>query len=41
MGAEVAPLSVAKDTVKLLHSRPLPLDLVRRITTEVVTHYRG
>ena len=41
MEAEVAPLRVAKDTVKLLHSRPLPLDLVRRITTEVVTHYRG
>ena len=39
--AEVAPLRVAKDSVKLLHSRPLPLDLVRRITVEVVTHYRG
>ena len=39
--AEVAPLRVAKDSVKLLHSRPLPLDLVRRITAEVVIHYRG
>jgi len=27
--------------VKLVHSRPLPLDLVTRITTEVVDHYRG
>jgi hypothetical protein len=27
--------------VKLVHSRPLPLDLVKRITAEVVSHYRG
>jgi len=39
--AEVAPLRTAKDSVKLVHSRPLPLDLVTRITTEVVDHYRG
>jgi uncharacterized protein YdhG (YjbR/CyaY superfamily) len=39
--AEVAPLRTAKDTVKLVHSRPLPLDLVARITAEVVSHYRG
>ncbi|HEY3338208.1 MAG TPA: hypothetical protein VGK18_06870 [Propionicimonas sp.] len=39
--AEVAPLRTAKDTVKLLHSRPLPLGLVTRITSEVVSHYRG
>ncbi len=39
--AEVAPLRTAKDSVKLVHSRPLPLDLVTRITTEVLNHYRG
>ena len=39
--AEVAPLRAAKDTVKLLHSRPLPLDLVGRITAEVVARYPG
>jgi uncharacterized protein YdhG (YjbR/CyaY superfamily) len=38
---EVAPLRAAKDTVKLVHSRPLPLDLLARITAEVVAHYRG
>jgi uncharacterized protein YdhG (YjbR/CyaY superfamily) len=39
--AEVAPLRAAKDTVKLLHSLPLPLELVSRITAEVASHYRG
>lgn len=39
--AEVAPLRAAKDTVKLVHSRPLPLDLVARITAEGVAHYRA
>jgi len=38
---EVAPLRAAKDTVQLKHSRPLPLDLVARITAEVVAGYRG
>ncbi len=37
--AEVTPLRTAKDTVKLVHSRPLPLDLLTRITAEVVSHY--
>ena len=39
--AEVAPLRTAKDSVKLVHSRPLRLDLVARITSEVVDHYRS
>jgi len=39
--AEVAPLRTAKDSVKLVHARPLPLDLLTRITAEVVDHYRG
>ena len=39
--AAVAPLRAAKDTVKLVHSRPLPLALLTRITAEVVAHYRG
>ncbi len=39
--AEVALLRTAKDTVKLVHSRPLPLDLLTRITAEVVDRYRG
>jgi uncharacterized protein YdhG (YjbR/CyaY superfamily) len=39
--AEVAPLRTAKDTVKLVHSRPLPLDLLARITAEVVDRHRG
>jgi uncharacterized protein YdhG (YjbR/CyaY superfamily) len=39
--AEVAALGTAKDTVKLLHSRPLPLDLVARITSAVVARCRG
>ena len=39
--AEVAPLRAARDTVQLRHSRPLPLDLLRRITVEVVARYTG
>ena len=39
--SEVAALRTAKDTVKLVHSRPLPLDLLTRITAEVVDRYRG
>ena len=39
--AQVAPLRAAKDTVHLAHSRPLPLDLVTRITAEVVARYRS
>ena len=31
----------AKDTVTLAHSRPLPFDLLTRITAEVVDRYRG
>jgi uncharacterized protein YdhG (YjbR/CyaY superfamily) len=38
--AEVAPLRVAKDTVRLVHSRPLPLELLARIAAEVVGQYR-
>jgi len=39
--AEVAPLRTAKDTVKLVHLRPLPFDLLTRIAAEVVDRYRG
>lgn len=37
--AEVAPLRAARDTVKLVHARPLPLELVRRVTAEVAQRY--
>lgn len=39
--AEIAGLRAAKDTVQLKHAQELPLDLVRRITTEVVARYRS
>lgn len=38
---EVAPLRAAKDTVQLVHSRPLPLGLVTRITAEVFARHRA
>jgi uncharacterized protein YdhG (YjbR/CyaY superfamily) len=39
--SEVAGLRAAKDTVQLVHARPLPLELVTRITAEVFARYRA
>jgi len=36
LDAEVAPLRGTQDTLKLLHSRPLPRDLVARVVAAMV-----
>ncbi|MBK8459858.1 MAG: hypothetical protein WAS07_05455 [Micropruina sp.] len=35
--AELAPYRAEKDSVVFLHAKPIPYDLIRRVTAEIVT----